>query len=166
MGLSSVLLWIVSGCVGFVRSILVGTSGLKTPRVMLAALPDLLRYGLLRFREHFLPFLSSRSASPAPPKSDPLPRATASTLDTRTFVSVIIPAFNEGEGIVKTVRSALLTGLRPMPGEVIVVDGGSTDGTREAAAIAGAKVIEGPSGPSGRAQCLNAGAAASMGDRP
>ena len=41
-------------------------------------------------------------------------------------VSVVIPALNEEEPIGGVVRECLATGV---PGEVIVVDNGSTDGT-------------------------------------
>ncbi len=54
------------------------------------------------------------------------------------FVSVIIPALNEEEPIADVVRGCLATGL---PGEVIVVDNGSTDRTAERAREAGARVV-------------------------
>ncbi len=55
------------------------------------------------------------------------------------YISVVIPALNEEEPIADVVRSCLATGL---PGEVIVVDNGSTDRTAERAREAGARVVE------------------------
>lgn len=59
------------------------------------------------------------------------------------FVSVVLPCLNEVETVarcVSTAREALRSaGLR---GEVIVADNGSTDGSRESAAAAGAQVID------------------------
>ncbi len=53
-------------------------------------------------------------------------------------VSVVIPALNEEEPIADVVRACLATGI---PGEVIVVDNGSTDRTAERATDAGARVV-------------------------
>ena len=72
-----------------------------------------------------------------------------------TSVSVVIPALNEAANIAATLQ-ALPTVL-----ETIVVDGGSTDGTAEAASAAGARVVR--SGR-GRARQMNAGAAVAQGD--
>src|ERR1700748_413601 len=54
------------------------------------------------------------------------------------MISVIIPALNEEEPIAAVVRDCLTTSL---PGEIIVVDNGSTDRTAEHARTAGAKVV-------------------------
>jgi rSAM/selenodomain-associated transferase 2/rSAM/selenodomain-associated transferase 1 len=70
-------------------------------------------------------------------------------------VSIIIPTLNEAALIGRTIRSVLRPGV-----EVIVADGGSTDGTREIATASGALVIE---APSGRGSQLNAGAARARG---
>lgn len=72
-------------------------------------------------------------------------------------ISVIIPVLNEEKTIVATV--AALMELRPH--EVIVVDGGSSDRTRELSAGTGATVI---AGAPGRARQMNIGAEQSTGD--
>jgi glycosyltransferase involved in cell wall biosynthesis len=64
------------------------------------------------------------------------------------MISVIIPALNEEEPIAAVVRDCLTTGL---PGEVIVVDNGSTDRTSDRAAASGAKVVLEPTPGYGRA---------------
>lgn len=51
-------------------------------------------------------------------------------------VTAIVPTKNEAEGI-----AAVVDSLRPFVDEILVVDGHSTDGTREAAEAAGARVI-------------------------
>ncbi|MFI5183234.1 MAG: glycosyltransferase family 2 protein [Vicinamibacteria bacterium] len=56
-------------------------------------------------------------------------------------VSVVIPAFNEEEGIASVVRRVL---ERHTWREVLVVDDGSTDGTAASAAAAGARVVRHP----------------------
>jgi rSAM/selenodomain-associated transferase 2 len=72
-------------------------------------------------------------------------------------VSIIIPALNEAANIAVAVRRAWETG----PLEVIVVDGGSDDGTAELAREAGAGVLE---TPPGRARQQNAGARQAAGE--
>ncbi len=59
------------------------------------------------------------------------------------FISVVIPALDEEEPIADVVRATLATAI---PGEVIVVDNGSTDRTAERAAAAGARVVSAPRG--------------------
>src|SRR5437667_5613253 len=58
-------------------------------------------------------------------------------------VSVVIPALNEEEPIAGVVQEGLAPGR---PGEVTVVDNGSTDRTAERAREAGARVITAPRG--------------------
>ncbi len=75
---------------------------------------------------------------------------------TRTTVSVVIPALNESGSISATIRSARDAGAD----EVIVVDGGSGDGTPDAARRAADAVLV---SPPGRARQMNAGAKAARG---
>lgn len=80
--------------------------------------------------------------------------------DAPRSVSVVIPALHEAEGIGATLASVL---RQSGPVEVVVVDGGSTDGTADAAreAAPGALVLE--SAP-GRARQMMRGAEATSGD--
>lgn len=71
-------------------------------------------------------------------------------------ITVVIPALNEAQEIGRTVALAAAV----PDAEVIVVDGGSTDDTRNVAACAGARVIE---APPGRAAQQNSGALAARG---
>ncbi|MFT5016216.1 MAG: rSAM/selenodomain-associated transferase 2 [Limisphaerales bacterium] len=73
-----------------------------------------------------------------------------------SWCSIIIPTLNEAEHLPITL------GVLPIKGfEIIVVDGGSTDGTPAIARSFGAKVV---TSPAGRARQLNAGARAATGD--
>ena len=72
-------------------------------------------------------------------------------------ISVIIPALNEEKSIAPVLAD--LVSLQPH--EVIVVDGGSTDRTREISAQLGAVVI---TGAPGRARQMNCGAGQATGD--
>lgn len=74
----------------------------------------------------------------------------------RPVISVIIPALNESESIDATLRSASASGV-----EIIMADGGSTDGTAERAAALGAAVVHSPPGRAGQ---QNAGAAVAIAD--
>lgn len=75
------------------------------------------------------------------------------------MLSVIVPCLNEAEGISDAL--AALAPLRARGAEVIVVDGGSSDGTVERAAPLADRVI---SAPRGRASQMNAGAARARGE--
>lgn len=71
-------------------------------------------------------------------------------------ISVIIPTLNEAERLPRC-----LAGATSPDTEIIVCDGGSTDGTAELARCRGALVIE---GEPGRGQQLNAGVAKATGE--
>ena len=74
----------------------------------------------------------------------------------KASLSVIIPTLDEAHGL-----GRVLDRVRGQDGvEIIVADGGSSDGTREIAARAGARVLEVPGGRAGQ---LNAGARAASG---
>jgi rSAM/selenodomain-associated transferase 2 len=70
-------------------------------------------------------------------------------------LSVVIPALNAGAGLQET-----LAALRDAPAEVVLVDGGSTDGTADIARRLGARVV---TSPRGRGAQLAAGVAAARG---
>jgi rSAM/selenodomain-associated transferase 2/rSAM/selenodomain-associated transferase 1 len=76
-------------------------------------------------------------------------------MDHGPYMSVIIPALNEGANIQETIRAA-----RTEDVEIIVVDGGSEDHTAERAAEAGARLIR---SNRGRASQQNQGASVSLG---
>ena len=75
------------------------------------------------------------------------------------MLSIIVPCLNEGEGIAGTL--AALAPLRARGTEVIVADGGSSDGTADRAAPHVDAVIN---APRGRAAQMNAGAARARGE--
>jgi uncharacterized protein len=72
-------------------------------------------------------------------------------------ISVVVPALNEAGHIAGTLAAA----RQGSPHEILVVDGGSTDGTGELAVRSGATVL---ASPPGRSRQLNAGAAAATGN--
>jgi rSAM/selenodomain-associated transferase 2 len=76
-----------------------------------------------------------------------------------TRISIIVPVLNEADRIAATL--AALAPLRARGHEVIVVDGGSSDGTAALARGAADKVA---SAPRGRASQMNAGAALARGE--
>ncbi len=74
-------------------------------------------------------------------------------------LSIIVPALNEAATIAVTL--AAVQGLRTGGAEVLVVDGGSDDGTPAQCRGLADRVI---TGPRGRARQMNAGAAAARGE--
>src|SRR5258708_16686961 len=76
----------------------------------------------------------------------------------RTGITAVIPVLNEADSIGFVVREL----PRDVVGEVIVVDGGSSDGTQAVAAAAGARVLVADGRGYGRA-CAQ-GAAAARGE--
>ncbi|SEO57584.1 TIGR04283 family arsenosugar biosynthesis glycosyltransferase [Aquisalimonas asiatica] len=74
-------------------------------------------------------------------------------------ISVIIPVLDEAAGIADTL--APLQPARAAGHEIVVVDGGSSDGTPEIAARLADRVVE---GPRGRAAQMNRGAELASGD--
>ena len=74
-------------------------------------------------------------------------------------LSVVMPVLDEAAGIADAL--AALAPLRAAGHEVIVADGGSTDGTPALAAAGADRVI---AAPRGRARQMNAGAAAARGE--
>jgi rSAM/selenodomain-associated transferase 2 len=72
-------------------------------------------------------------------------------------ISVVIPVLNEE----RTIEAALAALRRLHPDEVIVVDGGSTDRTREICAASDVRAL---SAPRGRANQMNVGVRAATGD--
>jgi rSAM/selenodomain-associated transferase 2 len=86
-------------------------------------------------------------------------RAQAQGPDPGFRLSVIIPTLDEAGGIEATLAAAQRA--RADGAEILVVDGGSRDGTRALAAPLADRVIE---APRGRAAQMNAGAAAASAD--
>ncbi len=77
---------------------------------------------------------------------------------TKPALSVVVPALNEAAFIEACIASASTAGS---PVEIIVADGGSTDGTAERAARAGARIVR---GARGRGAQANAGAGEASAD--
>jgi cellulose synthase/poly-beta-1,6-N-acetylglucosamine synthase-like glycosyltransferase len=136
-----------------IRVVAVGSDGFgSAASFYLTAIGDILFYSL-----HALGSLLLRGRT-GKLDTSPLPTACAASITDRSLLSVIIPAYNEGEAIMNAVAAALQLDSYV---EVVVVDGGSIDGTAEWARKAGARTLV---APSGRAACLNAGAAVAAGD--
>lgn len=75
----------------------------------------------------------------------------------RLPVSIVIPALNAADQLPATLSSLAEVAVE----EILVVDGGSTDSTRQIAELAGATVL---TGPTGRGQQLAAGGEKATGD--
>ena len=95
----------------------------------------------------------------APPSTALLPKLhdVDREEDVPSAISVVIPALNEEKGVAGAVRSV----RQGFHAECIVVDGGSKDATRLAAAEAGAEVLQ---SPPGRARQMNYGAKHAQGE--
>lgn len=76
------------------------------------------------------------------------------------MISVVIPTFNEAGQLPLTLAALIPAAMDGLVREVIVSDGGSTDGTLEAADEAGAKIV---TSVKGRGQQLAAGCALAKG---
>ncbi len=74
-------------------------------------------------------------------------------------LSIVVPALNEAAGIVAALEA--LAGLRAAGHDVVVIDGGSDDGTADLAAPRADRVA---AAPRGRARQMNAGARLATGD--
>ena len=98
----------------------------------------------------------------APPATALLPKLhdVDRAEDVPPGISVIIPALNEENNIAAAVHSV----QQGFCAECIVVDGGSADATRLAAAEAGARVLECPPDRAGRARQMNEGARHTQGE--
>ena len=75
------------------------------------------------------------------------------------MISIVVPVLNEAEAIAQSLLP--LQDLRGHAVEIIVTDGGSRDGTRDAAQPLADRVIE---APRGRASQMNAGAGLAHGE--
>jgi glycosyltransferase involved in cell wall biosynthesis len=77
-------------------------------------------------------------------------------------LSVVMPCLNEARTVAACVREALATMAEAgIAGEVVIADNGSTDGSREAATAAGARVVT--VAPPGYGSALRGGIAAARG---
>lgn len=77
------------------------------------------------------------------------------------MISVVIPTYNAGPGLVHTLAALVPAVVDGVVQEAIIADGGSTDDTDEIADAAGTHLVK---APRGRGTQLDAGAAAAKGD--
>jgi glycosyltransferase involved in cell wall biosynthesis len=81
----------------------------------------------------------------------------------RPLVSIVVPSYNQGRFIEETLRSCLDQDYRPL--EVLVIDGASTDGTREVLGRIGAPELRWWSEPDGGVvDAVNRGLARARGE--
>ncbi|MBM95141.1 MAG: glycosyl transferase [Oceanospirillaceae bacterium] len=91
-----------------------------------------------------------------------LTNVNTSTEDKSLTVSIVVPVLNEIEALPELLRHlSRLDQSNVVNHDIVLVDGGSNDGTVQAATQAGFRVIE---SPRGRARQMNAGANATRGD--
>lgn len=79
--------------------------------------------------------------SPAPRRVDGRSYQPAALAASRVTAGLVIPARDEAAGIRRTVQVAMALQARGVLDQVLVVDGGSEDGTADVAAAEGAKVV-------------------------
>ena len=119
---------------------------------------DLYQYAVLalvRRLRVFFRLIPGESRSSLPHS---LPSEDCSAITSSSLISIVIPSFNEGDSIKLCIDKALAADNV----EVILADGGSTDGTCTAAEASGATVLRNCT--KGRAGCMNDGARAAKGD--
>lgn len=91
-----------------------------------------------------------------------LTNVNTSTESTDSTVSIVVPVLNEIETLPELLRHLSRLGKsNAIHYDIVLVDGGSHDGTVQAATQAGFRVV---SSPKGRARQMNAGASATRGD--
>lgn len=90
-----------------------------------------------------------------------LPSLSSKLFGTHSMISIIIPTYNEEAHIKATLKRLWEYDEHGLIQEIIIADGGSTDGTVEAAAIEGVEIAVSPK--KGRAAQMNYGAALAQG---
>ncbi|MEW6303904.1 MAG: TIGR04283 family arsenosugar biosynthesis glycosyltransferase [Verrucomicrobiota bacterium] len=126
--------------------VLLGLYGIPKADAVASAMLTLLAYLLWSALGGLLLWRESRKMRAAPFTSEP------------KTISVVMPVLNEAEALPDTLRQVKQLAH---VSEIIVVDGGSRDGTRDLAAEAGCRVLE---SPPGRGAQLRRGAEAATGD--
>lgn len=77
------------------------------------------------------------------------------------MLSVVIPTLNAEKSLTRVLAALIRPTVRGLIKDVVIVDGGSTDGTERIAETSGAKFV---SAPKGRGAQLAAGAQAARGE--